>query len=91
MKSTETTNQTAPKAILESTVKGTLKLTGKQWSIDGQSCSNADAMGFMKAKGYAVPLWLEREVRTGLTLEQRRERRAMAASNRLRENAGEWK
>lgn len=64
---------------------------GKNWEIDGKPVANYQAMQWMKAKGIPVPVWLEREVRTGKTLEERRAAKAESALRRAAEKSGVWK
>ena len=63
---------------------------GTSWLLNGKVATPAEAMQAMKVKGIAIPVWLEREVRTGKTLEQRRAAKAESAARRSAEKSGNW-
>ena len=64
---------------------------GKAWELNGKPATNVEAMQFMRANHIEVPIWLEREVRTGKTLEERRAAKLESAIRRQSEKSGIWR
>ena len=64
---------------------------GKAWELNGKAITNAEALQFMRANHIEVPVWLEREVRTGKTLEERRAAKLESAIRRQAEKTGVWR
>lgn len=83
VKTSETTNA---KQVNTLSHKG-----GKSWELNGRAISNVEAMQFMRANHIDVPVWLEREVRTGKTLEERRAAKLESAIRRQSEKTGIWR
>ena len=81
----ETKTQSAAKASVTLAHKG-----GKAWELNGKACTNVEAMQFMRANKIEVPVWLEREVRTGKSLEERRAAKLESSIRRAAEKAGVW-
>lgn len=82
-----------PKTDAAYTAKEVWTLThkgGTNWVLNGKAITPAEALQVMRAKKVDVPVWLEREVRTGKTLEQRRAAKIESAARRAAEKSGNW-